>query len=290
MIILLIIFGLIFGSFGSVLIYRLDKIRDQNTLKIQIKSILIWRSCCPKCKNTLWIQDLFPIFSFLMHRGRCRFCDQKISKIYPILEIRSACVFLIWYFIFDYIYWFYLFDLQFILRIFIFWLWGLIIFQDIRKMNMNMILWWVLFLSSLIYNLIFIKNNFLTIVVVLIIFLMFLWIYYFSKFWVRIRQIQMPKWFESGFGEWDVMMSLVIWLFLPIVFGDTDLYFVFYVLTNYLVLICLIWILFFVIQSLLSQIIQKTKKTQNYKNIHIPFLPSMIIWLWILIIFFEKIF
>jgi len=76
------IFGLSIGSFLNCVIYRLE-----NNKKIT------GRSFCPKCKNQLKWQDLFPIFSFLLLKGKCRHCKEKISFQYPLVELLSAVLF-----------------------------------------------------------------------------------------------------------------------------------------------------------------------------------------------------
>lgn len=90
----LFIFGTLFWSFGSVLIYR---------LKSGEKWILTGRSHCGKCNHTLWFFDLFPIFSWLKNLWKCRYCKQKIPTIYPFLEISTWIVFaLTWVFLVDF--------------------------------------------------------------------------------------------------------------------------------------------------------------------------------------------
>ncbi|MDO8619689.1 MAG: prepilin peptidase [Candidatus Daviesbacteria bacterium] len=68
--------GLVLGSFGQALADR----------SLGKKSF--WgRSYCPNCKHKLAWYDLFPIFSFVLLKGRCRYCRKKISLEYPIIEI-----------------------------------------------------------------------------------------------------------------------------------------------------------------------------------------------------------
>ncbi|MGP1484797.1 MAG: prepilin peptidase [Campylobacter sp.] len=74
------IFGLVFGSFGNVLIHRLP-------LK---KSILYPSSHCVSCKEKLKFYYNIPIFSWIFLRGKCAFCNTKISIIYPFTELFSA--------------------------------------------------------------------------------------------------------------------------------------------------------------------------------------------------------
>ena len=89
----LFIFGTLFWSFASVLIYR---------LKSGEKWILNWRSHCPKCNNVLGALELIPIFSWIKNLWKCYYCKEKISNIYPLLELSTWLLFaLIWYFLID---------------------------------------------------------------------------------------------------------------------------------------------------------------------------------------------
>src|SRR4051812_27146735 len=73
------IVGSVLGSFGLALA---DRSLDDKTF--------LGRSYCPKCKKTLRWYDLFPIFSYLLLKGKCRSCHKKISLEYPIVEIIMA--------------------------------------------------------------------------------------------------------------------------------------------------------------------------------------------------------
>lgn len=89
----LFIFWTLFWSFTSVII---DRIKNKKS------GIISGRSECPKCKHKLWARDLIPIFSFLSTKGKCRYCKEKISFIYPILEISTGLLFMfIGYFLID---------------------------------------------------------------------------------------------------------------------------------------------------------------------------------------------
>ncbi|MDD3050384.1 MAG: prepilin peptidase [Candidatus Cloacimonetes bacterium] len=83
-IILTTVFGLIFGSFFNVCIYRLP-------LK---QSIAFPASHCPICKNPLKAYHNIPLLSYLFLKGRCHFCKTKISLKYPIIEFLTASMFL----------------------------------------------------------------------------------------------------------------------------------------------------------------------------------------------------
>jgi len=85
------IFGLIFGSFLNVIIYRLKTPPGRGL------SASLWkdRSHCPQCQIQLQWRDLFPLFSFIFLRGRCRYCHKKISWQYPIVELLSGLIWIL---------------------------------------------------------------------------------------------------------------------------------------------------------------------------------------------------
>lgn len=58
------------------------------------ESIARGRSMCPHCRHKLGFFDLIPVVSFLVMKGRCRYCRKKISVQYPIVEIATAALFL----------------------------------------------------------------------------------------------------------------------------------------------------------------------------------------------------
>ncbi|OGQ36082.1 MAG: hypothetical protein A3F16_04420 [Deltaproteobacteria bacterium RIFCSPHIGHO2_12_FULL_43_9] len=74
------VFGLLMGSFGNVCIHRLPR----------KESIVRPRSHCPKCNALIAWFDNIPIFSFILLKGRCRHCKERISFIYPAIEFLSA--------------------------------------------------------------------------------------------------------------------------------------------------------------------------------------------------------
>ncbi len=70
------LFGASIGSFLNVCIYRIPR----NI------SIIFPQSQCPACSKKLSVIDMVPILSFLLLRGKCRFCHSNISKRYFIVE------------------------------------------------------------------------------------------------------------------------------------------------------------------------------------------------------------
>lgn len=96
---IILLFGLTVGSFLNCIIYRIEIDSPRpNTLgrgSRSAQSFLSGRSFCPNCKHILNWQDLIPIFSFLILKGRCRYCQKKISWQYPIVEISTGLIFLL---------------------------------------------------------------------------------------------------------------------------------------------------------------------------------------------------
>ena len=82
-VLLVFIFGAVVGSFLNVVIDRLSTGR----------SIVYGRSYCEGCKKTLKAYDLLPIVSYLILRGKCRYCKAKIPVRILIVETLSAIIF-----------------------------------------------------------------------------------------------------------------------------------------------------------------------------------------------------
>ena len=83
-------FGLIFGSFLNVCIYRLP--RDL--------SVVSPGSACPSCEQPIRFYDNIPVLSWLILLGRCRNCKARITPRYLVIELLTGCLFLAcyWYF------------------------------------------------------------------------------------------------------------------------------------------------------------------------------------------------
>ncbi len=74
--------GLLIGSFLNCWVYRLEVGEKPEG-----------RSYCPKCKKTLKVKDLVPVFSYIFLKGRCRYCREKISIQYPLVEFSTGVLF-----------------------------------------------------------------------------------------------------------------------------------------------------------------------------------------------------
>lgn len=83
--IIIFLFGLIMGSFLNSVIYRLEE--DMPVLRWQN------RSMCPHCKKTLTAGELVPLLSFIIQRGRCQGCGEKISLQYPLVELGTGILY-----------------------------------------------------------------------------------------------------------------------------------------------------------------------------------------------------
>ena len=75
-------FGLGVGSFMTVAVYRLPK----------GESVVRPRSRCPACGAEIGARDNVPVLSWLLLRGRCRRCGERISVEYPLLELATAAL------------------------------------------------------------------------------------------------------------------------------------------------------------------------------------------------------
>ncbi len=106
-----VLFGLLFGSFLNVVIYRLPKMME-NAWRAEIEdalendasftnlsahlgdkastesfNLVTPRSRCPQCNNTISAAENIPVISYLVLRGRCRHCKTSISPRYPVVEL-----------------------------------------------------------------------------------------------------------------------------------------------------------------------------------------------------------
>jgi leader peptidase (prepilin peptidase) / N-methyltransferase len=84
------LFGLAFGSFLNVCIYRMPR----------SLSVVAPRSACPKCKQPIAMYDNIPVLSWMILRGRCRHCKAPISARYWMIELLTGLLFLacFWFF------------------------------------------------------------------------------------------------------------------------------------------------------------------------------------------------
>lgn len=75
--------GLFLGSFSNVLVYRLSE--HKSLFKPS-------RSFCPTCGNEIKWYDNIPILSYIILKGKCRNCKEKISIRYPLIEAAGLVI------------------------------------------------------------------------------------------------------------------------------------------------------------------------------------------------------
>jgi len=83
------VLGAMAGSFANVCIHRLPR----------RESIVSPGSHCPYCHHPVRWHDNIPVLGYILLRGRCRDCDGKISRRYPLVEAGTALLFLVFWFL-----------------------------------------------------------------------------------------------------------------------------------------------------------------------------------------------
>lgn len=77
------LFGLVVGSFLNVVIHRVPL----------GESVVFPASHCPNCETRIRVYDNIPVLSYLLLRGRCRDCKERIPISYPVVEAATAVLF-----------------------------------------------------------------------------------------------------------------------------------------------------------------------------------------------------
>lgn len=117
--ILVFVFGLVFGSFFNVV-----------GLRVPMKESLIQPpSHCTTCQRQLTPKDLIPVLSYIVLRGKYRSCGQKISWIYPLMELLTGILF-------TFSYWQFGFSEEFIVALLLISLLVIVVVSDIAYMLM----------------------------------------------------------------------------------------------------------------------------------------------------------
>jgi leader peptidase (prepilin peptidase)/N-methyltransferase len=100
------LFGLAFGSFLNVCIYRIplavpEELPGEPAVRSLLRRIAAWkavsvpaRSFCPHCQHAIRWYDNLPVVSWLRLRGRCRDCGAPIAFRYTAVELLTAALFL----------------------------------------------------------------------------------------------------------------------------------------------------------------------------------------------------
>jgi len=77
------VLGACMGSFLNCYAWRI----------VHNESVLKGRSHCDYCGHVLGFMDLIPVLSYIIHKGRCRWCGKKLSATHVFGEIISALIF-----------------------------------------------------------------------------------------------------------------------------------------------------------------------------------------------------
>ncbi len=81
--IICVFFGIVIGSFINVCIIRIPNKENITTT----------RSHCMSCGNVIKWYELIPILSYILLKGKCRFCKAKLSVQYPIIELLNGVLY-----------------------------------------------------------------------------------------------------------------------------------------------------------------------------------------------------
>ena len=277
-IISLIFFGLVFGSFGSVIFYRLWDWPTKETWKW----FLVWRSECPKCHHKLEAKNLVPIFSWLFQWWKCEYCKKPISRFYPFLEITTVILFLSVFFILSkywipghniglfegYIYTIFITISARLLR--------LIFLYDIKTYELHITATVFLAVITLFFTLCFWINKLEILLWIWIFSAVFWLIHYLSRLYVKERYKKDAEWF----GLWDVIIAPILWAWLVFFLQPNWVFEWCYLVCLFIIISSLVWLIYFIVESLIKFFLTKKKKSKKpywFQN-SIPFLPSMIIW------------
>jgi prepilin signal peptidase PulO-like enzyme (type II secretory pathway) len=132
-VLVLIVFGLIWGSFVNAFVWRLHERKD-------------WvrgRSECTSCHHTLASKDLIPVMSWLLLRGKCRYCHKQIEDS-PIVELSVPFLFVV-----SYVWWPWALQAEGLVR-FVFWLVFVVCFTILAVYDLR----WKLLPNKIVYPLI----------------------------------------------------------------------------------------------------------------------------------------
>ena len=106
------LFGLLFGSFLNVVIYRIPKMMQRESDNYVASesgkdlphtdkfNLMLPRSCCTRCGHHITALENIPIVSYLVLRGKCSACKAPISARYPAVEALTGALsfLLVWHF------------------------------------------------------------------------------------------------------------------------------------------------------------------------------------------------
>lgn len=275
-------------SLWSVLLSRRQNEDNTPISNTQRRSVFIWRSFCPHCKNTLTRYMLLPIISFLWLWWKCWFCKKSIDPRYVWLEIActlSTIACYLWL-----AQWWYIDQIVF-RESYIFWIWLaihwlliLLVFWDIRTQYLHDSIYIAFSVCALILALFFSplwwQSHFIFAISTIALFLIF------YVWWRRYAQ---SKWWEEGMWFGDVLLAWSIWLILPFVIDTTVYAFspinIISILSLYLLSTGMLWLSTVGITYIINTIRWRKQSTAE-----VAFFPAMVWWFLLLLYFWYIIF
>ncbi|OGV26625.1 MAG: hypothetical protein A3F18_06540 [Legionellales bacterium RIFCSPHIGHO2_12_FULL_37_14] len=101
------VLALVVGSFLNVVIFRLPKMLEAslkhdcaillNKKPLKLATLNLWwpRSFCPSCQHVIPFYANIPLFSYILQKAKCKFCNAHISAQYPLVEATTLILFLL---------------------------------------------------------------------------------------------------------------------------------------------------------------------------------------------------
>lgn len=271
------ILWLCLGSFINALEYRTFTGKTIN-----------WRSECTKCKNELrWYHNI-PLFSYLFLKGKCAFCAEKISIQYPIVELLTTLLFLLWYYlntqikVFEWVIW------LFSLWLFLFSV-AYVIVYDMKYKEIPVLAYYTLWISS-IYFLINSKDIFDSIKYILMWPGFFIWVDILFSWYITIKNNILKYFYWANYINqevpttiwwWDIKMALPLWLIVWLSSGHLFLT---------IILSYFVWVILIPLFKIYSLVVKVPDSGLNdWYSTEIPFWPMMLISSFIMIFFKDEI-
>lgn len=261
---------LIFWSLGSVVMTRFA----DGITKAKLRGFFFGRSECPNCHHRLHAKNLIPVVSYAIQWGKCEYCKKQIPRIYPVLEILTAIIFVATYFLLQ----------DFWTKTLVFWLltnWLLVILlvYDLQKYELHMIAWIALMTLWILADILISGGNDGNALISTVIFGgTFLLIYFFAKRYVRMRFKKQEEWFGQG----DIFLAVSIWALFQIILTFHGLSFSWILIVNVLILFTLLSSIIGLIWAWLQYLLNWKLKIESWKLNIIPFFPAMILAFWIM--------
>jgi leader peptidase (prepilin peptidase) / N-methyltransferase len=94
------VFSLVIGSFLALIVYRLplmlhcwnqeERSMRKETCFPQSFNLLVPASHCPRCKHALRFWEKLPMLGYMLAKGKCAYCKQKIHLRYITIEIMTV--------------------------------------------------------------------------------------------------------------------------------------------------------------------------------------------------------